>query len=94
MIVEETIEINDRPAFQFGDKVRALKNVRNDGTYPGMNTGDALISAGDVGYVRDIGTFLQQYFIYVIDFIDRGRMVGMRKHELELVAAAEPEDFI
>lgn len=94
MIEEEPIELNDRPAFQPGDKVRALKDVRNDGTYPGMVTGAFLIKSGEVGYVRDVGTFLQRYFIYVIDFIESGRMVGMRKHELELVAAAEPEDVL
>jgi nitrogen fixation protein NifZ len=90
---DETVELYDPPAFQYGDKVRALKNVRNDGTFPGKNIGDELIAEGDVGYVASVGTFLQRYFIYGIDFIERGKIVGMRAKELELISPApEPRD--
>ena len=27
------------PLFEYGDEVRVVRNVRNDGTYPGMDTG-------------------------------------------------------
>lgn len=85
---EEQIELTGPPQFSGGDKVRAVKFIRNDGTFPGMRIGDALIEAGDTGYVREVGTFLQRYYIYSIDFVSRGRIVGMRAHELELVEAA------
>lgn len=91
MAVDETVELDGPPAFRDGDRVRAARAVRNDGTYPGMRIGDHLISVGDIGYVREIGTFLQRYYIYSIDFYERGRIVGMRANELELVEAA-PED--
>lgn len=82
---EQIVEINDPPHYDYGQKVRSKKNVRNDGTFIGSEIGDLLISKGDVGYVNSIGTFLQQFYIYGVDFIDRGRMVGMRAKELELV---------
>lgn len=83
----EKIELEDRPVFEVGHKVRALKDVRNDGTYPGRPMGDFLIRAGDVGYVTNIGTYLQMYYIYGVDFYEKRIIVGMRAKELELVDA-------
>jgi len=56
--------------------------VRNDGTYCGKDIGDVLVSKGDVGYVSSIGTFLQQYYIYAVEFVESGHRVGMRGREL------------
>jgi nitrogen fixation protein NifZ len=39
--------------------------------------------------VRSIGTFLQRYFIFEVDFVDCGLVVGMRGKELELIEAGE-----
>lgn len=83
----ETIELEDRPAFEEGQKVRALRDVRNDGTCPGRPMGDFLIRTGDIGYVKSIGTYLQMYYIYGIDFYEKRIIVGMRAKELELVDA-------
>lgn len=77
------IEIARAPRFDIGDKVRARSAVRNDGTYPGSRIGDFLIEAGEVGYVASIGEFLQRYYIYGVDFFSKGRIVGMREHEIE-----------
>ena len=79
---EQTVEIYDEPLFQPGEKVRSLKNVKNDGTVPGREIGEIIVRKGDVGYVRDIGTYLQQFYIYAVDWIDRGTIVGMRAKEL------------
>ncbi|WP_197490395.1 nitrogen fixation protein NifZ [Halothiobacillus diazotrophicus] len=79
------VEINDQPEFNYGDKVRSLKHVRNDGTFNGKEIGDVLVRKGDVGYVANIGTFLQQFFIYGVDFYEHGYMVGMKAREIELV---------
>ncbi|SIS53850.1 nitrogen fixation protein NifZ [Phaeovulum vinaykumarii] len=79
---EDAIEVYDPPAYQPGDKVQARISVRNDGTVWGVDIGEMVVHKGDVGYVRDIGTFLQRYYIYAIDFIDRGTIVGMRAKEL------------
>ena len=68
-------------------------NIRNDGTYRGREIGDLLVQKGDVGYVSSIGTFLQQYYIYGVDFYERGTLVGMRSRELvEFEDATESED--
>lgn len=73
-----------RPKFEYGEAVRVVRNVRNDGTYPGEPTGRLLIRRGSVGYVRDVGTFLQDQLVYSVDFIEHGRMVGCREQELQL----------
>ena len=57
--------------------------MRNDGTYPGMEPGRLLVRRGSVGYVRDVGTFLQDQLIYSVDFIDEGILVGCREQELQ-----------
>ena len=75
-----------RPAFEFGTAVRVLRNVRNDGSYPGLPTGALLMRRGSVGYVRDVGTFLQDQIIYSVHFLDEGRMVGCREEELQLAS--------
>lgn len=76
------------PRFDYGDAVRVTRNVRNDGTYPGMVTGNLLVRRGSVGYVMNVGTFLQDQLIYTVHFIDQGRIVGCR--EEELLGADEP----
>jgi nitrogen fixation protein NifZ len=73
-----------RPKFEFGEAVRVIRNLRNDGTYPGEPTGRLLVRRGSVGYVRDVGTFLQDQLIYSVDFLDSERMVGCREQELQL----------
>ncbi|MCF4164801.1 nitrogen fixation protein NifZ [Zavarzinia compransoris] len=79
---EEEIETKTTPVFRPGTKVRATKYVKNDGTFAGRDVGEILVRKGDEGYVRDIGTFLQRYYIYAVEFIDRGIVVGMRRREL------------
>lgn len=79
---EEEIETRGEPVFKPGEKVRSTKYVKNDGTFPRREIGEILVKKGDVGYVRDIGTFLQRYFIYAVEFVDRGTVVGMRAREL------------
>ena len=86
----DIVELDVPPAFSPGDKVRARNLVRNDGTFPGRRIGEHLIDAGETGYVRSVGTFLQRFFIYEVDFVERGMIVGMRAKELELIEASEP----
>jgi nitrogen fixation protein NifZ len=74
--------------WDLGDAVRVTRNVRNDGTYPGEDTGSLLIRRGSVGHVIDVGTFLQDQIIYSVHFLDDGRIVGCR--EEELIGAEEP----
>jgi len=72
----------DEERFDFGESVRLTRNVRNDGTYPGMAVGDLLIRRGSIGNVIEMGSFLQDQVIYTVHFLDQGRMVGCRAEEL------------
>jgi nitrogen fixation protein NifZ len=72
------------PKFEYGEAVRVIRNLRNDGTYPGEPTGSLLVRRGSVGYVRDVGIFLQDQLIYSVDFINHNRRVGCREQELQL----------
>lgn len=84
-----------RPRFAYGDSVRVIRNVRNDGTFPGLATGTLLVRRGTEGFVRDVGTFLQDQLIYTVVFLEtgvpgvsEGRVIGCR--EEELIGADEP----
>jgi len=78
----EEVELLRGPCFTYGERVVSRFTVRNDGTYRGKDIGDLLVQRGDVGFVHSIGTFLQQYYIYAVEFIDSGHRVGMRAREL------------
>ncbi len=85
---EQEVEIRNPPRFMPGERVRATRHIKNDGTYPGKAIGENLVRKGDEGYVRDIGTFLQQFYIYAVEWVDRGTVVGMRARELTSVKKA------
>lgn len=70
------------PRFEFGASVRLTRNVRNDGTFPGMETGQLLVKRGSIGYVQNVGTFLQDQIIYSVHFMDINRVIGCREEEL------------
>lgn len=72
----------DEQRFEYGERVRVTRNVRNDGTYPGKEIGDLLIRRGSIGNVVEMGTFLQDQVIYTVHFLDQGCMVGCRTEEL------------
>ena len=76
-------ELYDQPVFERGQQVVSQKDVRNDGTYPGAKMGEVLIRKGEVGYVHSVGTYLNRFYVYGVEFVDRQMVVGMRAHELE-----------
>lgn len=86
------VELDGPPYFDYGDKVRARRTVRNDGTFPGKDIGEILVSKGEIGYVVNIGTFLQQFYIYGVEFESTGNRVGMKRKELEPLVLADEED--
>ncbi|WP_426441249.1 nitrogen fixation protein NifZ [Bradyrhizobium genosp. P] len=83
----DIVELSGPPAFHFGEKVRARHTIRNDGTYAGKEIGDILAKKGEVGYVVSIGTFLQQFYIYGVEFLESGNRVGMKRKELDSMDA-------
>lgn len=88
---DDRLEIADPPRFAMGERVISRSVVRNDGTYRGKDIGEVLVSRGDIGYVRSIGTFLQQFYIYAVEFVDSGHQVGMRAKELCTLDNLPPE---
>ncbi|MBE2294296.1 MAG: nitrogen fixation protein NifZ [Phycisphaerales bacterium] len=76
------------PRFACDEAVRVIRNIRNDGTYPGEDVGEVLVRRGSIGYVRHIGVFLQDQLIYSVHFLETNRIVGCR--ETELIGADAP----
>ncbi|MCK1672041.1 nitrogen fixation protein NifZ [Bradyrhizobium sp. 150] len=81
MIVSDSdvVQLSGRPAFSFGEKVRASSTIRNDGT---KEIGDILAKKGDLGYVVSIGTFLQKFYICGVELLESGYRVGVRRKEV------------
>ncbi|NDL62957.1 nitrogen fixation protein NifZ [Acerihabitans arboris] len=71
-----------KPTYEFGDRVRVIRSLRNDGTFPGKARGAMLVRKGSIGYVREWGTFLQDNIIYQVHFVEEDCIVGCREHEL------------
>jgi nitrogen fixation protein NifZ len=79
---DDEIELASPPRFTYGERVVSRSVVRNDGTYNGHDIGAVLVNKGEIGYVIHINTFLQQFYIYAVDFVESGHRVGMRAKEL------------
>ena len=68
-------------------KIRVIKDIRNDGTCAGCNRGKIILKKGAEGFIREIGEFLDSTVIYA-HFIEEDKIVGLREQEIELI-----EDF-
>ena len=79
---DDVIEVAAPPRFAMGERVISRTVIRNDGTYNGKDIGEVLVAKGEIGFVTSIGTFLQQFYIYAVEFVDSGHRVGMRAKEL------------
>jgi nitrogen fixation protein NifZ len=89
----DEVELSSPPFFTYGDKVRSRRTIRNDGTYPGKDIGDLLAKKGEEGYVVSIGTFLQQFYIYGVEFVASGHRVGMKRKELERAGLVDEDNI-
>ena len=57
--------------------------------------GEILGRKGDEGYIRSIGTFLQQFYIYAVYIPERGVTIGCKRRELEsLDYDDDPEEVL
>lgn len=73
------------PTFRKGEKVRCIKEIRNDGTYAYAKVGEVLVAEGEEGFVKHIGDFLQTIRVYEVDFIRLGKIFGCREFEIESI---------
>jgi len=73
--------------FSPGDAVRFLKDIKNDGTFPGMKRGDVIAKKGDTGHVvRFLGyapAFGDDLFEVIVE--ETGYIVVCRSCELEKI---------
>ncbi|WP_027417113.1 nitrogen fixation protein NifZ [Aneurinibacillus terranovensis] len=74
--------------FELEDTVMTTKDIRNDGTFPGIDKGEIIIRQGQTGVVVDYGYFLQDILVYTVCF-DNGYMVGCLERELQFFAGEE-----
>jgi nitrogen fixation protein NifZ len=88
----DVVELSGPPSFNFGEKVRARRTIRNDGTYAGKEIGEILARKGAAGYVVSIGSFLQQFYIYGVEFLESGNRVGMKRKELDAATPREEDE--
>lgn len=78
----------EEPKFSIGQKVKLLENVVNDGTYPHAKIGTLMMPKGQIGYIKDMGEFLQVIRVYEVHFIGSDmevEILGCREHELEAI---------
>ena len=69
---DDVIEVALPPRFNMGERVISRTVIRNDGTYNGKDIGEVLVNKGEIGFITSIGTFLQQFYIYAVEFVDIG----------------------
>ena len=76
----------EHPKFGVGQKVKLVKDVVNDGTYPHAPIGTLMMNEGSIGYIKSIGEFLQVIRVYEVHFLGYDgpiEVVGCREMELE-----------
>jgi len=88
----DVVELDGPPDFDYGERVICRYRILNDGTFPGKEVGEVLVERGEIGYVVEIGTFIQQFYIYSVEFSSRGYRVGMKGRELVPLAHGKSSD--
>ena len=68
--------------FKTGDRIRVVRNIRNDGSVANKNKGELLVEQGLVGEVRGSGYFLQNQVIYEVYFPALNIVIGLRDSEV------------
>ena len=70
------------PRFQWGQRVKALVDLHNDGTFPDKPEEALLVSVGDTGEIVQVGTHTEANLpIYLVEFGER-LVVGCLEEEI------------
>lgn len=70
------------PRFQWGQRVKALINLHNDGSFPDAAAEALLVSVGDVGEIVQVGTHTEENLpVYLVEFDER-LVVGCLEEEI------------
>jgi nitrogen fixation protein NifZ len=76
------------PIYQWGQRVVALGDMLNDGSYPDRPENDVLVEAGSEGEIVQIGRHEEaNQPVYMVDF--NGHVVGCLEEEVMLVMELE-----
>jgi nitrogen fixation protein NifZ len=79
--------VTDRvaPRYQWGQRVQALLNLYDDGSFPECPPEALLVRVGDAGEVVQVGTHVESNTaVYMVEF-DTQRVVGCLEQELAAV---------
>jgi nitrogen fixation protein NifZ len=75
-----------QPKFQWGQRVRTLVDLRNDGSFPGTPADALLVEIGGEGEIVQIGNHTWSNTpIYLVEFGDQ-RIVGCLEEEIAPLA--------
>jgi nitrogen fixation protein NifZ len=70
------------PKFQWGQRVKALIDLKNDGSFPNVAAEALLVSVGDTGEIVQVGTHAEANLpIYLVEFGER-LVVGCLEEEI------------
>jgi nitrogen fixation protein NifZ len=73
------------PKFQWGQRVQALLDLYNDGSFPESPSAALLVRAGDNGEIVQVGTHTESNTpVYLVEF-GPNRVVGCLEQEIEPV---------
>jgi len=71
------------PKYQWGQKVKTLIDLRNDGTFPDAEPEALLVANGGLGEIVQVGAHTESNTpIYLVEFGD-GLVVGCFEEEIE-----------
>ena len=70
------------PKYQWGQRVKATIDLRNDGSFPNAPADGLLVAIGDTGEIVQVGTHTEANFpIYLVEFGER-LVVGCLEEEI------------
>jgi nitrogen fixation protein NifZ len=71
------------PKYQWGQRVKALIDLHNDGTFPDAEPGALLVENGGLGEIVQVGAHTELNTpVYLVEFGD-GFVVGCLEEEIE-----------
>jgi nitrogen fixation protein NifZ len=68
--------------FRLGERVRAARPLRNDGTYPHKCIGEILVPEGAQGFVIEIAKCCDGTY-YTVGFLERAVVIEARSRDLK-----------
>lgn len=72
------------PKYQWGQRVRCLIDLVNDGSYPNAEEDALLAAAGAIGEIVQVGSHVDsQTPVYIVEFEEK-YVIGCLEEEIEL----------